>query len=70
VQPEVITRDRDVLGGTPVFAHTRVPVQALLDYLAGDHTVQEFLDDFPTVTHDQAVAVLEQLKHLLLAQSA
>jgi uncharacterized protein (DUF433 family) len=70
VQPEVITRDRDVLGGTPVFAHTRVPVQALLDYLAGDQTVQDFLDDFPTVTHDQAVAVLEQLKDLLLAPLA
>ena len=70
MQQEVISRDREVLGGTPVFAHTRVPIQTLLDYLAGGQSLLEFLDDFPTVGHDQAVAVLEQLKHLLLAGSA
>ncbi|MFZ0771727.1 MAG: DUF433 domain-containing protein [Candidatus Sulfotelmatobacter sp.] len=46
----VITRDPDLLGGTPVFRGTRVPFQALLDYLEGGQTLGEFLDDFPTVT--------------------
>jgi len=46
----VIIRDPDVLGGTPVFRGTRVPFQALLDYLEGGQTLDEFLDDFPTVT--------------------
>lgn len=70
VLPNVISRDQDVLGGTPVFAQTRVPVQTLLDYLEGGQSLQEFLDDFPTVGRDQAVAVLEQLKHILLTHPA
>ena len=60
----MISRDRDILGGTPVFAGTRVPVQTLLDYLAGGQSLQEFLDDFPTVDYSQAITVLEQLKHI------
>jgi uncharacterized protein (DUF433 family) len=68
VQQEPISRDPEVLGGTPVFAHTRVPIQTLLDYLAGGQSLHEFLDDFPTVGQDQAVAVLEHLMHLLLAE--
>ena len=59
-QDVVVHRDPDILGGTPVFVGTRVPVKALLDYLAGGHTLDDFLDDFPTVTRVQAVAVLEQ----------
>ncbi len=51
-----------------MFAGTRVPVQTLLDYLQGGQSLQEFLDDFPTVERDQAITVLEQLKHILLAQ--
>ncbi|OGA27785.1 MAG: hypothetical protein A2W81_02070, partial [Betaproteobacteria bacterium RIFCSPLOWO2_12_61_14] len=46
----VVHSDRDILGGTPVFVGTRVPVQALIDYLEGGHSLEEFLDDFPTVT--------------------
>ena len=68
IQQNVISRDRDILGGTPVFAGTRVPVQTLLDYLAGGQSLQEFLDDFPTVDYSQAITVLEQLKHILLKQ--
>jgi uncharacterized protein (DUF433 family) len=67
---DVIRRDQEILGGTPVFAGTRVPVQTLLDYLEGGQSLQEFLDDFPTVSREQAVAVLEQLKHILLMQPA
>ncbi len=53
---KIVVRDPDILGGTAVFAGTRVPFQALLDYLEGGQTIAEFLDDFPTVTHDDAVA--------------
>lgn len=62
----VVHSDPDILGGTPVFVGTRVPVKALLDYLAGGHTLDDFLDDFPTVTHEQAVAVLKQGLDLLM----
>jgi len=66
VQHNVISRDRDILGGTPVFAGARVPIQTLLDYLEGGQSLQEFLDDFPTVERDQVITVLEQLKQILL----
>lgn len=64
----VITRDPDVLGGTPVFRGTRVPFQALLDYLEGGQTLDEFLEDFPTVTRETAVHVLEHAKALVVGQ--
>jgi uncharacterized protein (DUF433 family) len=66
MQQNAVSRDPEVLGGTPVFANTRVPAQTLLDYLEEGQSLQAFLDDFPTVSHSQAVAVLEQLKDLLL----
>ncbi len=53
------------MSGAPVFAGTRVPVQSLLDYLAGGHSLEEFLDDFPTVRSEQAVALLRRLKETL-----
>jgi uncharacterized protein (DUF433 family) len=65
---EVIARDPDMLGGTPVFRGTRVPLQALLDYLEGGQTLTEFLDDFPTVTREAAISALEQGKQLLVSQ--
>jgi uncharacterized protein (DUF433 family) len=61
--------DPDILGGTPVFAGTRVPVKALLDYLEAGEPLGNFLDDFPTVTREQAVAVLELAKEKLLAHA-
>jgi uncharacterized protein (DUF433 family) len=63
-----ITRDPDVLGGTPVFRGTRVPFQALLDYLEGGQTLNEFLDDFPTVTREAAVHALEHAKSLIFSE--
>jgi len=66
----VVHRDPDILGGTPVFIDTRVPVKSLLDYIAGGHTLDDFLDDFPTVTRAQAVAVLEQGIQLLVDSHA
>ena len=65
---EVISRDPEVLGGTPVFRGTRVPFQALLDYLEGGQTLGEFLDDFPTVSREAAVSALEQGKSLIVSR--
>jgi uncharacterized protein (DUF433 family) len=65
---EVIIKDRDMLGGTPVFRGTRVPVQALFDYLEGGETLAEFLEGFPTVSREVALAALEEAKHLLLSR--
>ena len=64
----VISKDLDVLGGMPVFSGTRVPFQALLDYIEGGHTLDDFLDDFPTVTREAAIAALEQGQALVVAQ--
>jgi uncharacterized protein (DUF433 family) len=69
MQPmEIIVKDQDILGGTPVFRGTRVPFQALLDYLEGGQTLDEFLDDFPTVSKGAAIAALELAKSLLVDQ--
>ena len=65
----LVTRDRDILGGTPVFTGTRVPVQTLLDYLVAGDTLDAFLDDFPTVSRAHALAVLEFAKQLLVTQT-
>jgi uncharacterized protein (DUF433 family) len=64
----VITKNPEILGGTPVFAGTRVPFDALLDYIEGGKTLDEFLDDFPTVTRNAAIAALEQAKALVATQ--
>lgn len=68
-QSSVVHSDPDILGGTPVFVGTRVPVQALIDYIEGGHALDEFLDDFPTVSREQAIAALEQAKALLIADA-
>lgn len=60
--------DQEILGGTPVFVGTRVPFQTLLDYLEAGDPLDEFLEDFPTVTREQAIAGLEAAKDSLLAQ--
>ncbi|HEX3092701.1 MAG TPA: DUF433 domain-containing protein [Candidatus Angelobacter sp.] len=64
----VIVKDPQILGGEPVFRNTRVPFQALIDYLEGGQSLDEFLSDFPTVTRDAAIASLEEAKSLILAQ--
>jgi uncharacterized protein (DUF433 family) len=63
----VVEVDPEILGGTPVFRGTRVPVKNLLDYLTAGDTLDQFLDDFPTVTRQQAVAALDLAKDLLTA---
>lgn len=64
---DVIVKDPQVLGGTTVFRGTRVPFQALLDYREGGQTLDEFLEDFPTVTRANAVAALEHAKSLVVS---
>jgi uncharacterized protein (DUF433 family) len=65
---KLIISSPDILGGTPVFAGTRVPVKNLTDYLEAGDTLNEFLTDFPSVSREQAIAVLERAKEALLAQ--
>ena len=54
-----MTRSKDVLGGTPVFKGTRVPIRALFDYLEAGRTLDEFLDDFPSVKKSQAIGLIK-----------
>jgi uncharacterized protein (DUF433 family) len=64
----VIVQDPEILSGEPVFRGTRVPFQTLLDYLEGGETLDEFLEQYPGVSREQAIAALEEAKTLLLAR--
>jgi len=66
----VIHSDPNILGGTPVFRGTRVPLKNLVDYLASGDSLEEFLDHFPSVTREQALAVLEVAAKELLPACA
>jgi len=59
--------DPEILSGIPVFVGSRVPFQNLIDYIEAGHTLDEFLDDFPSVNRDQALAALEEAKEAMLA---
>jgi len=65
----VVHSDPEIMSGTPVFVGTRVPFQTLLDYLEAGQPLSEFLEDFPTVPKEQAIAALEQAKEALLARA-
>lgn len=67
-QNDIIVKNPKILGGTPVFRGTRVPFQSLLDYLEGGQPLDEFLDDFPTVTREAAICALELAKSTLVDQ--
>ena len=67
---QIVHSDPEIVSGTPVFVGTRVPAQALLDYLEGGETIDEFLDDFPSVSREQVVAFIEQAGRALLARIA
>lgn len=56
----IISTSPEIMGGTPVFAGTRVPIQTLLDYLKAGESIDDFLDGFPTVTREQVIALLEE----------
>ena len=64
----LIVRDPAILGGTPVFAGTRVPVRVLMEYLEAGDRLDGFVQHFPTVSRDQAVAVLEKAKEILTGE--
>ena len=66
----IISRDREVMGGTPCFAGTRVPIQTLLDYVEAGDSIDEFLTDFPTVKRAQVIAFLEDAKERALSAAA
>ena len=66
---EIVHSDPEIMSGTPVFVGTRVPVQSLFDYLEGGETLNEFLDQFPTVRREQALAALEIARQALLASA-
>jgi len=63
----VVHKDPEILGGTAVFVGTRVPAKALMDYLEAGRPLDEFLEDFPSVSREQAVAALEEAKHHLVS---
>lgn len=62
----VIHSDPEIMGGTPVFAGTRVPLQNLIDYLEGGESIEDFLDGFPSVKREQVIAVIEAAKLKML----
>ncbi|OGK76386.1 MAG: hypothetical protein A2X53_02445 [Candidatus Rokubacteria bacterium GWA2_70_23] len=65
-----VTSSPDVLGGTPVFTGTRVPVQTLVEYLEGGETIDDFLEGFSTVRREQVIAFLEQATALVIAAAS
>ncbi|HUK73879.1 MAG TPA: DUF433 domain-containing protein [Candidatus Bathyarchaeia archaeon] len=68
-ETNIVVSDPEILGGIPVFRGTRVPFKNLLDYLEGGHTLDEFLEQFPSVTRKAAIAALEHAKELVIAQA-
>ena len=66
----LVTSTPDILSGTPVFAGTRVPIQALIDYLEGGETIDDFLAGFPTVKREQVVAFLEEATARMISKAS
>jgi uncharacterized protein (DUF433 family) len=66
---QIVHSQPGILGGTPVFVGTRVPVQSLFDYLEGGETLEEFLHQFPSVRREQAIAALDMARDSLLASA-
>ncbi len=62
---ELIVKDPDILGGTPVFAGTRVPIRTLFEYLEDNYTLEEFLECFPTVSKEKAIRLLNEFENAL-----
>jgi uncharacterized protein (DUF433 family) len=69
MKSSVVTSSPDVMGGTPVFAGTRVPIENLLDYLEGGESIEDFLEGFPSVSRDQVITFLEETKARVLAEA-
>ena len=69
VSQSVVKVDPEIMSGAPCFAGTRVPIQNLIDYLEGGDSIDEFLEDFPTVTREQVISFLEEAKESVLARA-
>jgi len=65
----IIRIDPEIMSGAPCFAGSRVPIQNLIDYLEGGDSIDEFLEDFPSVTRDQVISFLEEAKASVLARA-
>ena len=70
MKQQIVSRTDEVMGGTPVFAGTRVPVQTLLDYLEAGESIDDFLGGFPSVTRNQVVAFLQEAKDRLVESAS
>ena len=68
MKSNIIQKSKDILGGAPVFPGTRVPIQALIDYLESGDTVNDFIHDFPSVSRKQVISVLEYVKNKVFAK--
>ena len=66
MKESVVTSAPDIMGGTPVFTGTRVPVQTLMDYLKGGESIDDFLEGFPTVSRQQVVNLLEEAEEQIV----
>jgi uncharacterized protein (DUF433 family) len=68
VNQSVVKVDPEIMSGAPCFAGTRVPIQNLIDYLEGGDSIEDFIEGFPTVSHEQVIAFLEEAKESVLAR--
>jgi uncharacterized protein (DUF433 family) len=69
VSESVVKIDPEIMSGEPCFTGTRVPIQNLIDYLEGGDSIDEFLEDFPSVSHQQVISFLEEAKESVLARA-
>lgn len=67
---QIVTSSREIMGGTTVFAGTRVPIQTLIDYLKSGETIDDFLEGFPTVSREQVVGFLEEAERQMEKKAA
>ena len=67
---QIVTSSKEIMGGTPVFAGTRVPIQTLIDYLKAGETIDDFLEGFPTVSREQVIEFLEEAERRMEKKAA
>jgi uncharacterized protein (DUF433 family) len=65
----VVKVDQEIMSGAPCFSDTRVPIQNLIDYLEGGDSIDEFLEDFPSVSREQVISFLEEARESVLARA-
>ena len=65
---KIVSRNKEILGGTPVFKGTRVPIKTLWDYLKAGDTIEDFLEDFPSVSEKQAITLIDRAQHRIIAK--